>query len=1070
MNEPASGSRRTRGAAATDAVEVPDVATVGVGPGTRAVVVSDLHLGARPNAVSTAVSSEVARTLDAWTGPGVLVLAGDVFELLAGPPDVTAALTAHRDFADALERFVRATEPDRTIVVLAGNHDGRLAWDGRARRDLERRLGDPAPHRLVHALAVDLAVETGAGIRVVRVEHGHRLDPVNALHDPRDPSETPLGAYVVTELLPALPDKPWMAGVESLSDPSALPAFVASRIAYRTLARPLAWLVVPLAVAALLRAPLRWELAAGAVVADLVLVAAVLALVARRAWGALADLAGRAGGGRGDQNDAPRDEARALVTGGHAGLVTGHTHQPELTPLGDGFYANAGCGARVIDAAPARLGLPPVFAPVRRLSWLELEAGADLHVRLLHSEIDLPGATVLERLAARRRGRGRVATAAGSARPAVVAALSCGTPAGEQVRSWPPVADPALHHRRVRRAAATAIGAAGLLDVASALTPPLRARLHVVVGIVPLAVPQAAAALVALAGLSLLALARGVRRGQRHAWATAVALLTGTVVLHLVKGGDVEEAAVAAALAGWLVHHRRDFRAAVDRPSLRRGLLGVTAGGALAFTVGTIAARVFGHVGALTAMQAAGERLAGVTSTRLTDRVDDFLTPTLAATGFALLASLGWMAFRPVVQHRRDRDRESTRRARDIVARHGRDTLAYFALRDDKELFFSGDTLVAYAVLGGVALVSPDPIGPPAERDRAWRAFRAFAGDRGWTVAVMGASEEWLPVYRACGMRDLYVGDEAVVDAATFRIEGGDRKPLRQAVNRVERAGYTVAFFTPATLPGDVRAGLARILVESRRGDVERGFSMTLGRAFDAAADPDVLLAVAFGPDGVPAAFCQYVPAPGIDGWSLDLMRRSDGDHPNGLTDFVVVRTLDWMRAEGYRGLGLNFATMRAVLAGEAGGGLGTRVEQRLLQRLGDSMQIESLWRYNAKFGPAWVPRHAVYEAPEHMLAAALAVARAESFWELPVIGRFLVPPPSAGAVAAEPVPGAADGLDGVAPERPVDLVAQVADVDVDDVRRAGEGEVPHVLEQVRPAEHDTGVAHELGEEGELLR
>jgi hypothetical protein len=31
------------------------------------------------------------------------------------------------------------------------------------------------------------------------------------------------------------------------------------------------------------------------------------------------------------------------------------------------------------------------------------------------------------------------------------------------------------------------------------------------------------------------------------------------------------------------------------------------------------------------------------------------------------------------------------------------------------------------------------------------------------------------------------------------------------------------------------------------------------------------------------------------------------------------------------------------------------------------------------------------------MLAVAIAVARAESFWELPVIGRFLVPPAPVG-------------------------------------------------------------------------
>ncbi|HEV7887591.1 MAG TPA: hypothetical protein VGO92_08525 [Acidimicrobiales bacterium] len=37
-------------------------------------------------------------------------------------------------------------------------------------------------------------------------------------------------------------------------------------------------------------------------------------------------------------------------------------------------------------------------------------------------------------------------------------------------------------------------------------------------------------------------------------------------------------------------------------------------------------------------------------------------------------------------------------------------------------------------------------------------------------------------------------------------------------------------------------------------------------------------------------------------------------------------------------------------------------------------------------------PRYAVYDAPEHLLPVAMAIARAESFWELPVIGRFLQP------------------------------------------------------------------------------
>jgi lysylphosphatidylglycerol synthetase-like protein (DUF2156 family) len=108
--------------------------------------------------------------------------------------------------------------------------------------------------------------------------------------------------------------------------------------------------------------------------------------------------------------------------------------------------------------------------------------------------------------------------------------------------------------------------------------------------------------------------------------------------------------------------------------------------------------------------------------------------------------------------------------------------------------------------------------------------------------------------------------------------------------------------------------------------------------------------------------------------------------------DFVIVETIEHLRALGMSGLGLNFATMRSVLAGESGAGLHRRVERWILRRMSSSMQIESLWRFNAKYDPDWQPRYAVYESPEQAPAVAVAIARAESFWELPLIGRFLVP------------------------------------------------------------------------------
>jgi lysylphosphatidylglycerol synthetase-like protein (DUF2156 family) len=226
------------------------------------------------------------------------------------------------------------------------------------------------------------------------------------------------------------------------------------------------------------------------------------------------------------------------------------------------------------------------------------------------------------------------------------------------------------------------------------------------------------------------------------------------------------------------------------------------------------------------------------------------------------------------------------------------------------------------------------------------------------------------------------------VQLDAFDLAGGHRKGLRQAVHRIARYGYQVSFHDPRELDPSLAASIADLASRSRRGGHERGFSMTLGRMFDP-ADTGLLLAVATDRSGAPVAFCQFVPAPAIGGYSLDLMRRDQGKHPNGLIDFLIVSTIEHLRARGMNALGLNFAALRAVVAGEADG-VGARLLRLALGRLSRSMQIESLWRFTAKYDPEWMRRHLVYPGVEHIGTVGLAVARAESMWELPVLGRYL--------------------------------------------------------------------------------
>ena len=994
---------------------------------------SDLHLSKDASPGQLAASGELADAVTAATGPGVMVIAGNLFDSGAEP---RPALAAHSRLSAEILAYARGK--GRRVLVLPGDRDSRLAWSTPCRSLVADALGAEL------AFAVDLNVQTGAGTKKVRVEPGYNLDSLARVEDPRNPRESPFAQHIRDELLPSVRARQggsgsvrsgWLAGMEQLDEPAALSRFIGSRLVYRRLVHSGWLLILPIVMALILRLPTtvlrsarhgalttKVGLFVAATFIELLFLVAIALVAVRRTNRALSALAldeeGR------DPNEAPRAHARALVTAGYAGLVTGHTCRPELAHLGDGFYANVGAAAEVVTEYPSRipgLGLPSVFLGHRLLSWVELEAGNDLHVRLLHGRQDLPGSTMLERAMASRT----ITSDPGDLRVDVVAAF----PQGE---AWPRSHSRERGDRRVRRIAGAVVLAFGFISLVSAMSDPLRDRLDVLRQLFPLYVPQTAAALAAFGGLGLIVLACGIRRGQRRAWVVCQALLLTVAVLHLIKGVDVEETLIALAVAAFLWINRGSFQAKTDVLQLRRGLGVVLMATALTILAGTVALELSETINHARggpglswrhALEASVERMVGITHVPLPHRIDEFFAPTMTTATVGLVLALLAVLFRPVVARRRapadgvasptaspvagasngktsGGGEADLARARAVVARHGRGTLDYFALRPDKKFFFWGDTVVAYAVYGGVCLVSPDPIGPVAEQEESWRAFRRYVDGQGWALGGLGIGEEWLPIYRATGMHDLYVGDEGVVRVGRFTLDGGKFKGLRQAVNRIAKYGYRISFHDPADLDDELRESLREVMTKSRRGDVERGFSMTLGRAFDP-DDAGLLLAVVHGPAdagspegtlGPPVAFCQYVPAPGIGGYSLDLMRRDDGDHPNGLIDFAVVETIKELRARGGEGLGLNFATMRAVLAGEAGEGLTQRVQAWALKRMGDSMQIESLWKFNAKFDPDWQPRYAVYDAPENMLAVAIAVARAESFWELPVIGRFLVP------------------------------------------------------------------------------
>jgi len=139
----------------------------------------------------------------------------------------------------------------------------------------------------------------------------------------------------------------------------------------------------------------------GLTVLELFLLLALAAVAVRQTWTALAGITPSRDSE--DANAAARAAARDLVGTGYRGLVTSHTRHPELTTLADGFYCNTGGTGATVTEVRSRLrplGLPSVFIAARQVGWVELEAGNELHARLIYGGRSVGHATWLERIAA----------------------------------------------------------------------------------------------------------------------------------------------------------------------------------------------------------------------------------------------------------------------------------------------------------------------------------------------------------------------------------------------------------------------------------------------------------------------------------------------------------------------------------------------------------------------------------------------------------------------------------------------------------------------------------------------
>lgn len=461
-----------------------------------------------------------------------------------------------------------------------------------------------------------------------------------------------------------------------------------------------------------------------------------------------------------------------------------------------------------------------------------------------------------------------------------------------------------------------------------------------------------------LFGVALLILARGLAGGRR----LAQRLLLGLVAIWLVgsavtaRSGWSEarsaRCALGLAVLGALLALRHDLPARPHPRRLRTAAQAAAAGVAVAVA----------HAGWLAAFSADSP----VTSVRVAFAP---LGTGLVVAGAAIVALAVALAPAPSPP-----PAGATERARvaALVAHPDADSLAPFATRADKTYAVSPDgrAAIGYRVVWGTALAGGDPVGDRTAAGAAIGTFLDTCARNGWRPAVLGASDPAARRWRAQGVpHGVVIGDEAVLDVASFTLASRRMRNVRQAVRRTHNAGLTVHIGPPDPAR---TAALEPVLRDWLHGHPERGFAMNLDRLL--LPRPDCVVAVAADRHGVPQAFARFATCAAGRVLTLDVAPRRAGA-PNGVVERLIVEVLEYGRARGVAELSLNFAGFRRVYAGT---GPVARAAAGAAHLLDAWIELGPLYRFTAKFHPRWRPRRVLMRSWLDVGRVGAAALRAE--------------------------------------------------------------------------------------------
>jgi phosphatidylglycerol lysyltransferase len=296
----------------------------------------------------------------------------------------------------------------------------------------------------------------------------------------------------------------------------------------------------------------------------------------------------------------------------------------------------------------------------------------------------------------------------------------------------------------------------------------------------------------------------------------------------------------------------------------------------------------------------------------------------------------------------------------------GRNTNPLLVATGDKAFFRRGagePGFIAYRTSGRFLVAWSDPVCAPGQEYDMLSAFIEHAADWDREAVLYQISPSLLPVAHDLGFVFFKLGEEAVVDLATFDLKGNKAKTQRHAINAMDKAGGRFRIVEGPELERLLPA--LRELSDAwlaAKGATEKGFS--LGR-FDPAYVLRFPCAIVEDAGGRVIAFANLLPGPRGEELSVDMMRHADtsGTGLPSPMEFLILSLMSHAKSQGFSRFNLGMAPLAAV---------GATRRARPIERLAHQFFLhgeawynyQGLRRFKERFHPAWEPRYLAYRRP----------------------------------------------------------------------------------------------------------